>query len=42
MIVELAAARLVAPLFGSSLYTWASVIGVTLLGISLGNALGAG
>ena len=40
MVVELAGARLAAPLFGSSLYTWASVIGVTLLGISLGNALG--
>lgn len=40
MTVELAGMRLAAPLFGSSLYTWASVIGATLLGISLGNALG--
>jgi len=40
MMVELAATRIVAPLFGSSLYTWAAVIGAVLLGISLGNALG--
>lgn len=40
MAVELAAARIVAPLFGASLYTWAGVIGVILLGISVGNALG--
>jgi predicted membrane-bound spermidine synthase len=40
MAVELAGARIIAPLFGASLYTWASVIGVILLGISLGNALG--
>ncbi len=40
MAVELAAARIIAPLFGASLYTWASVIGVVLLGISVGNALG--
>lgn len=40
MMVELAAARVIAPLFGNSLYTWASVIGATLLGIGLGNAAG--
>lgn len=40
MAVELAGSRLIAPLFGASLYTWVSVIGVILLGISLGNALG--
>lgn len=40
MAVELAGARIVAPLFGASLYTWASVIGVILLGVSLGNGLG--
>jgi hypothetical protein len=40
MAVELAGARIIAPLFGASLYTWASVIGVILLGISLGNAMG--
>ncbi len=40
MVVELAAARVIGPLFGNSLYTWGSVIGATLLGISLGNALG--
>ncbi len=40
MAVELAGARMLAPLFGASLYTWASVIGGTLLGISVGNGLG--
>jgi len=40
MAVELAGARIIAPLFGASLYTWVSVIGMILLGISLGNALG--
>ena len=40
MAVELAGARLAATLFGTSLYTWASTIGVVLLGISAGTALG--
>lgn len=40
MIVELVAGRLVAPYVGVSLYTWTSVIGVVLAGISLGNYLG--
>jgi spermidine synthase len=40
MAVELAGTRIVAPLFGASLYIWAGVIGVILLGISVGNALG--
>ena len=40
MIVELAAGRLISRYLGQSLYTWTSVIGVILAGISLGNYLG--
>lgn len=40
MILELVAARLVAQNLGASLYTWTSVIGVILAGISIGNYLG--
>ncbi|MBI1320681.1 MAG: tetratricopeptide repeat protein [Candidatus Hydrogenedens sp.] len=40
MVFELAAMRVAAREFGSSLYTWTSVLGVMLAGISLGNALG--
>lgn len=40
MVIELVASRLVAPRIGVSLYTWTSVIGVILAGISLGNYLG--
>ncbi len=40
MILELVAARLVAQNLGASLYTWTSVIGVILAGISIGNFLG--
>ncbi len=40
LILELVAARLIAPTVGTSLYTWTSVIGVVLGGISLGNYLG--
>ena len=40
MILELVAGRIVAPYVGVSLYTWTSVIGVVLAGISLGNYLG--
>lgn len=40
MIVELVAGRLIAPFVGVSLYTWTSVIGVILAGISLGNYVG--
>jgi MFS family permease len=40
MIVELLAARLVARHLGNSLYTWTSIIGVILAGISLGNYIG--
>lgn len=40
MVLELAGQRIIAPHVGSSLYTWTSVIGVVMAGISMGNALG--
>lgn len=40
MVVELTASRLIANYVGNSLYTWTSVIGVVLAGISIGNYLG--
>jgi spermidine synthase len=40
MILELVAGRIIAPYVGVSLYTWTSVIGVVLAGISLGNFAG--
>ena len=40
MAVELVAARMVAMHLGSSLYSWTSVIGVVLAGISIGNYAG--
>jgi tetratricopeptide (TPR) repeat protein/MFS family permease len=40
MILELVASRLVARHLGSSLYTWTSVIGVVLMGITIGNYIG--
>ncbi|MBI5757153.1 MAG: spermidine synthase [Planctomycetales bacterium] len=40
MVIELTASRLIAVHLGASLYTWTSVIGVVLAGISFGNYLG--
>lgn len=40
MMVEVAAGRLISRFLGQSLYTWTSVIGVVLAGLSLGNYLG--
>jgi len=40
LVLEIVAGRLVAPRLGVSLYTWTSVIGVVLAGVSLGNYLG--
>ncbi|MSR56780.1 MAG: spermidine synthase [Planctomycetaceae bacterium] len=40
MVLELTASRLIAGYVGQSLYTWTSVIGVVLAGISLGNYAG--
>jgi len=40
MVVELVASRVIAPTIGMSLYTWTSVIGVVLLGMTVGNPIG--
>ncbi|MHB0868146.1 MAG: fused MFS/spermidine synthase [Chloroflexota bacterium] len=40
MTIELVAGRIMAPFIGVSLYTWTSIIGVVLAGMSLGNYLG--
>ncbi|MEJ2015223.1 MAG: fused MFS/spermidine synthase, partial [Limibacillus sp.] len=40
MILEIAAGRLLAPYFGMSLYSWTTVIGVVLAGLTLGHWLG--
>lgn len=40
MVLELVAGRIIAPYVGVSLYTWTSVIGVVLAGMSLGYYLG--
>src|SRR4030066_140541 len=40
MVLELIAARILAPYIGVSLYSWTSFIGVILAGIALGNYLG--
>ncbi len=40
MMLQLVAGRLAAAYLGQSLYTWTSAIGVTLVGIAIGNALG--
>ncbi len=40
LIIEIVAARILAPHIGVSVYTWTSVIGVILAGISLGNWAG--
>ena len=40
LIIEIIAARILAPHIGVSVYTWTSIIGVILAGISFGNWLG--
>ena len=40
LIIELVAGRIMAPYIGVSLYTWTSIIGIVLAGMSLGNYLG--
>jgi predicted membrane-bound spermidine synthase len=40
LVIELVAGRILAPYVGVSLYTWTSIIGVVLAGISLGAFLG--
>lgn len=40
MSLEFASSRLLVPIFGSSIYTWGSLIGVILAGLSLGYHVG--
>ena len=40
LVIELIAGRIMAPYIGVSLYTWTSIIGVCLAGISAGNYVG--
>ena len=40
LTIEIVAGRILAPTIGVSLYTWTSIIGVVLAGISAGNYLG--
>jgi spermidine synthase len=40
MVVELISTRIVAPIIGASVYTWTSVIGLTLLGLAIGGWFG--
>ena len=40
LVLEIVAGRIIAPSLGVSLYTWTSVIGVVLAGLSLGNWIG--
>src|SRR4029453_14798670 len=40
LVLEIVAGRMLAPIVGVSLYTWTSVIGVVLAGLSIGNWLG--
>ncbi len=40
MVIELSAARLLAPMFGNSIYTWTALIGVILVAFSAGGYSG--
>jgi spermidine synthase len=40
LVIELIAGRILAPHIGVSLYTWTSIIGIVLAGMSVGNYLG--
>lgn len=40
MVAELVGAKMLAPYFGTSLYVWAAVLGLTLLGLASGYFLG--
>ena len=40
LVIELVAGRIMAPYVGVSLYTWTSIIGVVLAGISVGAYVG--
>src|SRR5574339_1066881 len=40
LVIELIAGRIMAPYIGVSLYTWTSIIGIVLAGLSAGNFFG--
>lgn len=40
MIAELCAAKMLAPVYGSSLYVWATIVGITLVSLTAGYYLG--
>lgn len=40
MGVELASAKMIAPFYGNTLYVWAAILGITLLGLLCGYLLG--
>ena len=40
MMFEILSSRIIAPIVGASLYSWAAVIGVTLIGLTLGAVIG--
>lgn len=40
MSLEITASRLAAPIVGTSIYTWTTIIGVILLALSIGNIIG--
>lgn len=40
MVAELVGARMLAPLYGNSLYVWGAIIGITLISLTLGYYLG--
>jgi len=40
MTVEIVSSRIISPIIGNSIYTWSSIIGITLLGLALGSASG--
>ena len=40
LVLEIVAGRLLAPQLGVSIYTWTSIIGIVLAGISVGNYIG--
>ncbi|HEY5740596.1 MAG TPA: fused MFS/spermidine synthase, partial [Gammaproteobacteria bacterium] len=40
LVLEITAGRLIAPYVGVTIYSWTSIIGVILAGLSLGNWIG--
>lgn len=40
MTIEIISSRVIAPIIGSSIYSWAAAIGITLLGLAIGSIAG--